>query len=77
MKPKTPQISWHGRDPIFSIDFHPSGRVATAGADNDVKVKGYLYFAEVLRYGNTNQILLQMEEVVSPFSLHLIDMYKQ
>lgn len=26
------------REPIFSVDFHSSGRLATAGADSDVKV---------------------------------------
>lgn len=42
MKVCTPQILWHGRDPIFSVDFHPSGRVATAGAD-DVKIWKFDY----------------------------------
>ncbi|PRP79015.1 hypothetical protein PROFUN_13257 [Planoprotostelium fungivorum] len=37
MRIKTPQISWHGRDPIYSIHLHPSGRIATAGTDKDVK----------------------------------------
>lgn len=38
MKVKTPLIAWHSKEPIFSLDFHPSGRLATGGADNDVKV---------------------------------------
>ena len=39
MSVKTIQISWHSREPIFSVDFHPSSRtIATAGADNDIKV---------------------------------------
>jgi hypothetical protein len=39
MRVKTPQISWHGREPIYSIDYHSSGRIATAGGDNDIKVR--------------------------------------
>ena len=44
MKVKTPQISWHSRDPIFSVDFHSSGRIASAGGDNDVKVTKEMSF---------------------------------
>ena len=39
MKVKTVLISWHGREPVYSIDFHSSGRVATGGADNCVNVR--------------------------------------
>eukprot|EP01116_Phalansterium_solitarium_P003678 TRINITY_DN144_c0_g1_i2.p1 TRINITY_DN144_c0_g1~~TRINITY_DN144_c0_g1_i2.p1 ORF type:complete len:449 (-),score=166.97 TRINITY_DN144_c0_g1_i2:75-1421(-) len=35
---KTVQILWHEREPIFSCDFHSSGRLATCGGDNDVKI---------------------------------------
>ncbi|OAE25059.1 hypothetical protein AXG93_1731s1000 [Marchantia polymorpha subsp. ruderalis] len=39
MKGGTVQISWHGSDPILSVDFHPtSGLLATAGADRDIKL---------------------------------------
>ena len=41
MKVDTPEISWHGRDPIYSIDFQQQegiNRVATAGADKTVRV---------------------------------------
>lgn len=41
MKLTTPQIVWHSKEPVFSADFHHSGelwRLATAGADKDVKV---------------------------------------
>lgn len=42
MRVVTPQILWHVRsEPVFSIDWHPSGRVATGGADNDVKIWKY------------------------------------
>jgi chromatin assembly factor 1 subunit B len=41
MKVKTVLISWHGREPVYSIDFHSSGRVATGGADNCVNVRSY------------------------------------
>ena len=42
MKLTTPQIVWHGKEPVFSADFHHSGdlwRLATGGADKDVKVE--------------------------------------
>ena len=41
MKLSTPEIAWHGKEPIFSVDFSKTGptwRLASAGADNDVKV---------------------------------------
>ena len=35
----TPQISWHGKDPVYSIDVsNSSGFVATGGADNEVRL---------------------------------------
>lgn len=38
MKAKTLQIVWHSKDPVFSIDFHPDGYIATGGGDKDIKV---------------------------------------
>lgn len=41
MKLNTPEISWHGKEPVLSVDFCKIGstlKFATAGADNDVKV---------------------------------------
>jgi WD40 repeat protein len=38
MKAKTLQIIWHSKDPVFSIDFHPDGYLATGGGDKDIKV---------------------------------------
>lgn len=40
MKAGTLQIVWHGRDPVYSLDFHPSGLLATAGGDKEIKVRG-------------------------------------
>lgn len=37
-KVKTLQIVWHGKEPVFSVDFHPDGSLATAGADKEIKV---------------------------------------
>ena len=34
----TPQISWHGREPVLSVDISPDGLVATAGSDNEVRL---------------------------------------
>lgn len=38
MKAKTLQIIWHSKEPVFSIDFHPDGYIATGGGDKDIKV---------------------------------------
>ena len=39
MRVKTLQIVWHGKEPVYSLDFHPSGILATGGADKEIKVK--------------------------------------
>lgn len=41
MKLDTPEIAWHAKEPILSVDFSKVGskwRLASAGADNDVKI---------------------------------------
>jgi len=40
MKAKTLQIVWHGKEPVFTLDFHPTNPtlLATGGADKDIKV---------------------------------------
>eukprot|EP01090_Pellita_catalonica_P012787 TRINITY_DN2864_c0_g1_i1.p1 TRINITY_DN2864_c0_g1~~TRINITY_DN2864_c0_g1_i1.p1 ORF type:complete len:396 (+),score=38.22 TRINITY_DN2864_c0_g1_i1:45-1232(+) len=38
MKVTTQTILWHGKLPIFSIDSLPTGKFATGGADNDIKI---------------------------------------
>ena len=38
MRIKTLQVVWHSQKPIYSVDFHPSGLLATGGGDKDVKV---------------------------------------
>ena len=57
MKLSTPEIVWHGKEPVFSADFHRNGatwRLATGGADHDVKVGGsdliVIWFAGRLMY---------------------------
>ena len=39
MRVKTMQVMWHEEKPVYSIDFHPSGLLATGGGDKDVKVR--------------------------------------
>ena len=39
MKVKVLQIVWHNKEPVFSVDFHPSGVLATGGADSEIKVQ--------------------------------------
>eukprot|EP00731_Ephydatia_muelleri_P032212 Em0023g719a len=49
MKLVTPEISWHIKEPVYSVDFHrngPNWRFATAGADNDVRMWNLTYNAE-------------------------------
>jgi len=41
MRLDTPEIAWHGKEPILSVDFSKIGstwRLASAGADKDVKI---------------------------------------
>jgi hypothetical protein len=38
MRVKTVQIVWHSKEPVYSLDFHSSGLLASGGADKDVKV---------------------------------------
>ncbi|KAL5010500.1 hypothetical protein ScPMuIL_012805 [Solemya velum] len=42
MKVSTPEISWHERDPVYSVDFQPGvhniNRLATAGVDKLVRI---------------------------------------
>jgi chromatin assembly factor 1 subunit B len=46
MKVTTPEISWHERDPIYSVDFQPGNRkikrIATTGVDKFVRVRDIL-----------------------------------
>lgn len=36
-KAKTLQIVWHGKEPVYSLDFHPDGTLYTGGADKEIK----------------------------------------
>lgn len=60
MKVTTPEISWHERDPIYSVDFQPGKwsiqRIASGGVDKIVRVRFvfvsfpgifYLHFVDV------------------------------
>ena len=41
MRLTTPEISWHGKEPLFSLDFalnNKSTRLATSGADSNIRV---------------------------------------
>lgn len=42
MKITTPEISWHGRDPIYGVDFQTNResdcRLATCGTDSKIRV---------------------------------------
>lgn len=45
MKAKTVQIHWHEKQPIFAVDFDPTGdgRFATSGGDGAVHVCYSIY----------------------------------
>lgn len=52
MKLSTPEIVWHNKEPVFTVDFHrngPNWRLVTGGADNDVKVS-WLHMVAKLVY---------------------------
>lgn len=34
----TPEVVWHEKQPIYSVDFDCCGRLASGGADNYVRV---------------------------------------
>ena len=38
MKVKTIQIVWHSKEPVWTLDFHSSGLLATGGGDKEIKV---------------------------------------
>lgn len=62
MKFVTPEISWHNRDPIYSVDIQQSKdgvcRLASCGTDKDVRVRKDLFdgYSDVVAmvgdYGN-------------------------
>jgi WD40 repeat protein len=60
MRFQTCLIVWHGKEPVFSLDFHPSGRLATGGADNTVKV--------VLLFVNIQDTFFSKSKPQTPFS---------
>jgi len=56
MKFITPEISWHERDPVYSVDLQNTGdaggvrRLATCGTDRNIRVSARLH-------GDLNMIL--------------------
>ncbi len=38
MRAKTLQILWHGKEPVYSVDFNSNGTLATCGADKEIKL---------------------------------------
>lgn len=63
MKYNTCLIVWHNKEPVLSLDFHPSGRLATGGADNTIKVTPILYLLKSFknsRYGNYLRTVLKL-----------------
>ena len=53
MKVVTPEISWHGKEAVFSIDFQciikeQPKRLATAGLDTNVRVSSMLRLSSLL-----------------------------
>ena len=46
MKVVTPEVVWHEKQPILSVDFHQSGRLVSGGADNFVRVSTKLTYTD-------------------------------
>lgn len=42
----TPEVVWHEKQPILSVDFHQSGRLVSGGADNFVRVSTKLTYTD-------------------------------
>ena len=56
MKTVTPEISWHERDPVYSVDFQhqvgPIQRLATCGTDRCVRVSVLNIVASEIKEGS-------------------------
>jgi len=77
MRVKTIQIVWHEKKPVYSVDFHSSGVLATGGGDKDVKVWPRSGFASALQvalkfllvFRQTSFLVLQLWEVSETVSI--------
>ena len=49
MKVETPMMSWHHREGVLSIDWDRGIRIATAGADNSIRVFHFIPFSSSFR----------------------------
>ncbi len=38
MRATTLEVVWHDKQPVLSVDFHPDGTLATAGADREIRL---------------------------------------
>jgi chromatin assembly factor 1 subunit B len=64
MRGGTVQINWHDLQPVLSLDFHPaSGRLATAGADHDVKVPPLPPFRPVVGLASSHVLTLSVLQI--------------
>jgi len=48
MRAKLLQVVWHSKEPVYSIDFHPSGLLVTGGGDKEVKVWHICWFCKLV-----------------------------
>ena len=55
----TPEVVWHEKQPILSVDFHSSGRLASGGADNFVRVSALI---NVTRRISSNSQIWRIKE---------------
>ena len=46
MKVEVPMVSWHNQVAIFGVDFHPSGRLATASQDGSIRVRSAPFLSD-------------------------------
>jgi chromatin assembly factor 1 subunit B len=65
MKADTLMVLWHSKEPVFSVDFHSSGRLASCGADNDIKVYRIKYLKKYLIHIKIWQVAKRVDGGVS------------
>lgn len=71
MKLNTPEIAWHGKEPVLSVDFCKVGskwRLASGGADNDVKVR-YRSVIEIMESNLSLNLIMCVIDVSYPLLL--------
>ena len=74
MKVTTPEISWHERDPIYSVDIQPGNRrikrLVSGGVDKFVRVK--LCYNIVYDHSNNKNTYVRSNNVIELLNFNKI-----